>query len=296
MEKQHGERWLVCNADDFGLTEAVTDAIVESHLSGIMTSTTIMANMPAVEYAARLAQQHPALGVGIHLNLTHGRPLSHPDKVRLLLDDDGFFLCNAKQRKNLLIGSEKTRQAAIELEAQIERVLDLGITPTHFDSHHHITGVPCAFHASIAAARKKGLHRARITSVSFRGQSKVDMHTKSQLLLGNLLAAPKSLVHKWNKKRLRALGFLTPDDKILPSRVLPSKSDPVEQFINTLSCIRPGLTEISFHPGFEGADPDDSVKTALLRVSDLRVATSPQVIQYLNDNHIRLVNFKTAFE
>jgi predicted glycoside hydrolase/deacetylase ChbG (UPF0249 family) len=295
MAGQHAERWLICNADDFGLTRDVTDAIVESHVSGIMTSTTIMANMPAVEYAAKLAHLHPGLGVGIHLNLTHGRPLSSPEKVHLLLNDEGIFLSNADQRKNLLFGSYKTAQATIELEAQIGRILDLGITPTHFDSHHHITGVPCAFRASMAAAARTGIHRARITSISFRRSRTANLLAPKALAL-NLLSVPKTMVHEWNKIRLRTSGFQTPDDKILPGRVIPAQSDPVEQFINALSSLRPGITEISFHPGHRGSDPNDSDKTAQLRVRDMQVATSTRTMQFIKENGIRLVNFKTAFE
>ena len=76
------ERRLIINADDFGMTEGISEGIIKAHLEGVVTSTTLMANMPAAAYAIKLAQKTPDLGVGIHLNLTTGRPISTPEKVR----------------------------------------------------------------------------------------------------------------------------------------------------------------------------------------------------------------------
>ena len=239
MKTRSENRLLICNSDDFGLTKSVSDAILETYLSGIMTSTTIMANMPAVEYAAKLAHANKGLGVGIHFNLTEGRPLSEPSTVELLLDKNGIFLDNGRQRKNLMFGKSKTIQAALELEAQLVRIMDLGIRPTHFDSHHHITGVPCAFEASVAVAKKLGVPSARITSIAFSKSPEVTFSNQTRWLLGNFKSLPKTIVHVWNKARLRKHGLKTPDVKILPSRVIPQTQNPVEQFIRTLSCHKP---------------------------------------------------------
>ncbi|MCF8256979.1 MAG: ChbG/HpnK family deacetylase [Flavobacteriales bacterium] len=290
------ERLLIANSDDFGITESVTDAIVATHTMGIMTSTTIMMNMPACDYAISMATNYPELGVGIHLNLTEGRPVSSADSVPLLLDDHGSFLNNARQRRNLLFGREKTEQAKIEIKAQMTKLLDLGLTPTHFDSHHHITGVPCAFLASAEVAKEMGINKARITSVSHRLTGGTGLHERTKYAIGSVAGAPKSAIHQWNKYRLRTLGFQTPDDKILPGRVIPFVQDPVEQFIRALSCLRPGVTEISFHPGYMDSVPNDSAKTAELRVRDYRVSTDTKVLRFIETHGIKLVSFQTAFK
>ena len=68
------ERKIIINADDFGLCDGVNRAVVQAHTQGILTSTTIMANMPAAPQAIELARQLPTLGVGVHLNLSEGKP------------------------------------------------------------------------------------------------------------------------------------------------------------------------------------------------------------------------------
>ena len=76
---------LIVNADDFGMTEGVNRAILEAHLRGLVTSTTLLANGAAFASAAEIAGDTPALGVGVHLNLTEGRPSSDAARIPSLL-------------------------------------------------------------------------------------------------------------------------------------------------------------------------------------------------------------------
>lgn len=123
---------LIINADDFGYSRAVNYGIHDAHTLGMLTSTTMMTNMPGVDHAAELAHATPSLGVGVHLTLTCGRPLLEGHST--LTDDNGDF-------KNL-----KTYEGAYHLDqselyeewrAQIEKFYSYGLTPTHLDSHHH---------------------------------------------------------------------------------------------------------------------------------------------------------------
>ena len=68
---------LIVNADDFGLSKAINFGIVESHLEGIVTSTSMMITMPAVKHAKSLAKNIPDLGIGLHLNISLGKPLTN---------------------------------------------------------------------------------------------------------------------------------------------------------------------------------------------------------------------------
>lgn len=282
---------LITNSDDFGLTDSITDAIIDTHLNGIMTSTTLMANMIGFDYAVSKAKELPNLGIGIHFNLTEGKPLTEVSKIPDLVDANGNFKNNTIQRKNLILGSTKSAQIEIELKNQLERLLDNNIIPTHFDSHHHITGVPLAFKASMAIAKRYKVNNARITNIDFQyhSLSQYNAYTKIKHRMKTL---PKALIHSKNKKDLRKYGFKTPDTKLLPNRILPVSNDPIEQFIRTLSILKPGVTEISFHPGYENSDLNDSKQTAALRIRDLKVANSALVMDYIKKNNIQLINFK----
>ena len=81
-------RKLIVNADDFGFNKEITDGIIRCHQQGCVTSTTLMANMLAADYAADRSKTHTNLSVGVHLNLTSGMPLSNPQDISSLIDSN----------------------------------------------------------------------------------------------------------------------------------------------------------------------------------------------------------------
>lgn len=81
---------LIINADDFGYSKAVNLGIMESHINGVLTSTTLMANMPGVDHAVSLLKDMPNLCVGAHLTLTCGKPMLG-EKVSTLIKENEYF-------------------------------------------------------------------------------------------------------------------------------------------------------------------------------------------------------------
>ncbi len=138
---------LIVNADDFGLNDAATDGIIETHLAGSVTSTTLMVNAPAAARAATFAQAHPALGVGLHFNLTWGRPVASPLLVPALVSADGKFLDRGALARRLFVGRVPADQIRAELQAQAQALADLGVHATHLDSHQHVHGFGVVFDA-----------------------------------------------------------------------------------------------------------------------------------------------------
>jgi len=125
---------LIVNADDFGLSRGVNFAIVDAMQYGIVRSTTLMASGFAFDHAVELGKSNPELGIGIHLILTWGYPLLPGHKT--LVDEQGQFHKLAYIEENA--GNLDPDEIEKEFSAQIERVLESGIDPTHLDSHHHI--------------------------------------------------------------------------------------------------------------------------------------------------------------
>ena len=117
-------RRLVVNADDFGFTRDVNQGIVEAHRDGILTATTLMATAEAFEDAVRLARENPTLDIGCHLVLvgSAGFPASVPKLLQAI----------ALRRVRVYD----------ELAAQVRRIIDAGIAPTHLDTHKHTHLIP----------------------------------------------------------------------------------------------------------------------------------------------------------
>jgi hypothetical protein len=131
-------RRLIVNADDLGLTPGVNQGILEAHQRGILTSTTVMINLPDAEAGIRLLQHKaPRVGIGLHLNLTTGRPVLPPEQIPSLVGADGLFPYNADDPLACL-DSMNADEAVAEIHAQFERFVQIaGRKPDHLDSHHH---------------------------------------------------------------------------------------------------------------------------------------------------------------
>jgi len=126
---------LIINADDFGMTEGVTNGIIDCHRDGVLTSTTLLVNAPFTEYALEEAKKYPDLGVGIHLATTYGRPLVAGEKS--FTDAHGNFkLVTSYPNRWVDVDPDELYE---EWHAQFERFIELaGKLPTHIDSHHHV--------------------------------------------------------------------------------------------------------------------------------------------------------------
>jgi len=129
---------VVINADDLGSSPAVNQAIVACLERGLTTSATIMANMPAFADACATIREHGlADRIGIHLNLTEGPPLTEPIRScpRLCRPSGELGVAHGPLWR---LGRDEASAIETELAAQIDAVLASGITPSHFDSHHHV--------------------------------------------------------------------------------------------------------------------------------------------------------------
>lgn len=162
-------RRVVVNADDLGLAPEVNAAIARAHDAGTVTSATLLVNAAAAEDAAALARARPALSVGLHFNLTLGRPLAA--EVGSLVAADGTLLSRRALLARCLSGRVRRQDVELELEAQLEEIGRLGIRPTHVDGHQHVQVLPVVARAVGAVARRRGLP-VRIPWVHWRPTSR----------------------------------------------------------------------------------------------------------------------------
>lgn len=146
------ERVLIVNADDFGLSKGQNYGIVEAYRNGVVTSTTALVNGEAIDHAAQLSRELPALGVGMHFVLTLGKPVSEmPGLTRdgLL----GKWIWQMAEEDTLPLD-----EIAHELACQYQRFIDVfGREPTHLDSHHHVHMFPQIFPIVARFAAQRGI-------------------------------------------------------------------------------------------------------------------------------------------
>lgn len=127
---------LIINADDFGYSTGINYGIIHSYQRGILSSTTMLANMPGFEEGVKLVEENPDLGIGIHLALTCGSPLR--DDVPSLVENNGELHNLSFYEKDFEIDLDELYR---EWKEQIEKIINSGIEPTHIDSHHHVNAI-----------------------------------------------------------------------------------------------------------------------------------------------------------
>lgn len=128
---------IIINADDFGLTKSKTDAICEAFQNGLISSTTFVANSSLFDYSVDLLNKYNINStVGIHFNLTEGKPLTTKILSCESFVNNGVFKGKINRYKPLT----KLEKEAVyeELTAQIEKLENAGIIVDHADSHHHV--------------------------------------------------------------------------------------------------------------------------------------------------------------
>ena len=156
---------LVVNADDFGLSTGVNRGILEAHAAGVVSSVSVLVNTPGWTDALRRLRDlgpppAPGLGVGLHLNLTMGRPVSWGGS----LSDarTGRFHTLRALVARAFAGRLDPGDVAIECAAQLARLRNAGLVVTHLDSHRHVHVLPGVWGAVVETARSAGVPVLRV--------------------------------------------------------------------------------------------------------------------------------------
>jgi len=210
---------LIINADDLGLWPSVDRGIFDAWSAGAVGDSTVFANAPALEDILARARD-AGLPVGIHLNLTFGRPLSDPAEIPALVTPAGEFM--KRQAWTLPLPTEQVWR---ELNRQAERVLAAGGRPSHLDMHHHIHTYPEVLAAVIALARG--------------------------------LRLPVRTVNDDMRTALHEAGIPTPDHF---SMAFYGENATVDTLITLVEECPGGILEIMTHPGYADPDLPSSYR------------------------------------
>jgi hopanoid biosynthesis associated protein HpnK len=284
---------LIVNADDFGLTAGVNQAIIEGHQDGLISSTTLMANGEAFASAVALSRQAPRLGVGIHLNLTEGKPVAPPSSVSSLINGRGFFARKpAGLWRAMLLGRVRAAEIERELQAQIEKVVAAGIAPTHLDSHKHVHALPELGTMSLKLARQYGIGAIRSiaeTSPALGYLLRRFPRAKGRILRQRFNSLALSVLSRGWRRRLPQAGVACAEHfyGVTPTGFLDE-----ELLREILRRLPDGTSELMCHPGFV----DQALRQAPTRLLEQRekeyqALTRPCIKLLAKDLGIQIINY-----
>jgi predicted glycoside hydrolase/deacetylase ChbG (UPF0249 family) len=266
------------NADDFGLSAGVNSGILEAHRAGVVSSVSVLVNLPAWEDAApRLGAAAPALGVGLHLNLTVGRPLS-PGGTLCDRRTGGFHRLTGLVGR-ALAGRIDPADVAAECAAQVARLREAGVAITHLDGHRHAHVLPGVWPAVVETARRQGVPVVRVP-------------------LEPLGANPRNWPALVKKVALAAAWRVASRGAPAPRSAdrffgvsLQGGAEFLPRLLALLDRLEPGTTELVVHPGYPDGDLAYWDRYVAPRAAELAALTAPVVRERIQRGDFRLVHF-----
>lgn len=162
---------LIVSADDYGLTERVSEGILDAHEHGVVTSASVIAVAPAFELAAKRLRDVPTLGVGAHFTVVgEDPPLLSAREIPSLVDKRGnfwptwrAFVPRAAARR---IDPDDLRR---EFTAQLDAIRSAGLVVDHFDTHQNVHLWPSVSDVLLELGDANDVHAIRVMRSSARG-------------------------------------------------------------------------------------------------------------------------------
>jgi predicted glycoside hydrolase/deacetylase ChbG (UPF0249 family) len=267
-----GTKLLVVHADDLGETHSVNAAAIKALQGGTINSASMMVPCPWFPEIADYAKSHPDADFGLHLTLTSERvyyrwgPVAPADKVPSLVDLNGYFHHDWEEGQHI-----NAKEVDVELRAQIERALAMGVRPTHLDSHQY--------------------------RLIMNGKELFD----TMLRVAHDYKLPVFVNRDWFADHPYLQASLGPSDIVLDHTVTIEPGIPPEKwaefYLTALKNLKPGVTEFVIHPGYD----DDELRAATRerptwgsawRQRDFDFFTSDQFREMLDQQKIKLITWR----
>jgi len=289
---------LIVNADDLGWTDGVNRGILDAFRGGIVTSTSLLANGAAFAEAATLAKSSPRMGVGVHLNLSDGAPTADRESVTSLLSDDGML---ADSPENLLLKRARRKLVLEEVEeewdAQIQKVREAGIRPTHVDGHKHVHMLPGLFSIALRLAKKHGIEAIRVSleESSLRtALASGSQHRAGVVMKQGVQARGLKLLARDARKEAARMGMATADYFCGIAQTGELTLEGVEHLLKNLP---DGTTELMCHPGYA----DDALQKTATRLQgsrqkELEILTDTKIRNLVASQGIRLIDYGSVLQ
>lgn len=261
---------LLFQSDDFGITEAVTLGIMKGIEKGLIRNTGLFVNMAASEFAAQQISRFPQCCFGIDINLVAGKPLTDVKEIPHLVDDEGYFIKSVdryqhntvKKAVSVMVEFDEDpfpyTEVLIEMRNQILKFQELvGRNPEYLHPHSLMTpNIDRAF---------------RDLSVEFNIPVSYVEWERVQIF---------SLPAPWNIKPVFALADQLQTN--VEANVLAEVDELLNHEISAMIC----------HAGYIDEALLELSSYSIIRVKDLKMATSEQLMRFVTDHHIELVTYR----
>jgi predicted glycoside hydrolase/deacetylase ChbG (UPF0249 family) len=268
---------LIIHADDLGASAEITQGVLRAMEAGVVTSASIMTNMPGTEQAlVEAAARGRRASFGVHLNLCEGFPLTD---ARTLRQRSGRFFPKRALALKACLGGLDPAELEAELSAQVQRASAAGVAISHLDSHKHLHQLPVVRDVIPRVAQRYRIDRVRCTVNGSLPGPRLPLSR-------TMLRALRSHLARQARRRFQAAGLRGPD-RVIDLSELMELPGPAAR----IAALRhPGtVTEMFCHPGSEKADGDRA--SGVRRSAELQFLLSIEFQRLLHEAEVELVTY-----
>jgi chitin disaccharide deacetylase len=239
-------RRLIVNADDFGLSRSVNEAVVRAHREGILTTASLMVNASACAGAITLAKANPRLGVGLHLTLLLGHSALSPEKIPGLVNSRGEF-SNSPVGAGIDYFFKRSLREPLraEIRAQFEKFHATGLPLDHVNGHLHLHLHPVIFQILMEDSDRLGIRHLRLTR---------DCLARSRRMMRGrwLYRLTHAAIYEWLSRRAReALRRRGIQHAQITFGLLQNARVDEDYVLKLLPELPPGDSELYAHPSLD---------------------------------------------
>jgi chitin disaccharide deacetylase len=277
---------LIINADDFGASEEVNEAIVRGFRHGVLTSCSLMVSGKAFDQAVSLAKENELLAVGIHLVTVLGKSVLPHCDIPNLVDENGNFASDPTAAGvRYYFSCKARRELTRELHAQFEKFCSTGLKLSHIDSHLHMHVHPVIFRIAVELGNRFGVTRMRVPEDELKLSVSFSQKPRHSLLTQSLVFR---LLTRLMKKRLKANGFRFAD-RVYGNFMSGEMSE--EFVLSVMDQLKVEANEIYLHPAFH-IDAGQLDPLQLQAFEEFQILVSRKVIERAKAPDIELTSYE----
>lgn len=275
-----GKKVIMLHIDDAGMSEEANISTKKYLLDGHVQSAAVMPPCPKFEEMIEWAIEHPNMDIGLHLTHTsewknyRWPPVSPVEEVPGLIDEEGMLWHEVPD----VVQHATTEEVEKEIRAQIEKSIALGYQPDHIDTHMGtLYGHPEYTKAFLKVAMEYGIPA-----------NAIDMSDSLVVAYFKQAGYPidEAMIKYMNDYTLPKLDNFTSAPKG------DTYEGKVEAFKELIKSLRPGLTEIIFHPAVESEQMKGITGSWEQRKWEGEMFADPNLIQFFKDEGIIFTNWK----
>ncbi|MDD5085070.1 MAG: ChbG/HpnK family deacetylase [Candidatus Omnitrophica bacterium] len=255
--RYRARRYLIVNADDFNLTEGVNRGIITSHKEGLVSSTTVFVNFPFNHLWVKTLRAVKRLGVGLHLNVVIGNPVSPRDEAKALLNEKGEFRWRSGEIKRPFPLEEIHREFDVQIKLFKKTFSRF---PTHLDTHYHIHKEKEIFAIILDLSHK---YRLPFRLSPFLSEEERQRLRRRGIILAHRLLGDTSFQSYWTRKKLE----------------------------DTIKDLPAGISELMVHPGYADKPLAKVSSLTKQRALELRLLCSERLLSLVKKNGIHITHY-----